>query len=124
MNLGHTFGPAIETEMGYGQWLHGEAVASGMWLAADLSRRLGWLTSAEVERVERLLQAAKLPVKPPQEMTVASFLKHMAVDKKNIDGQLKLILLKKLGQAELIDFDNPTLLEECLAAALTKTHSL
>lgn len=119
LNLGHTFGHAIETEMGYGQWLHGEAVASGMWLAADLSRRLGWLTTADVERVVKLLKAANLPVNPPKEMTIASFLKHMAVDKKNIDGQLRLILLKELGQAELVEFDNLPLLEECLTAALT-----
>ncbi|GLR63689.1 3-dehydroquinate synthase [Marinospirillum insulare] len=124
LNLGHTFGHAIETEMGYGQWLHGEAVACGMWLAADLSRRLGWLTLAEVERVEKILLAANLPVKPPEEMTLASFLKHMAVDKKNIDGQLRLILLKQLGQAELVEFNKLPLLEECITDALTKTHSL
>lgn len=124
LNLGHTFGHAIETEMGYGQWLHGEAVATGMWLAADLSRRLGWLTTADLARVEQLLLAANLPVKPPKTMTVADFLKHMAVDKKNIDGQLRLILLRQLGQAELIEFDNQPLLEECLTAALTKTHQL
>lgn len=118
LNLGHTFGHAIETEMGYGQWLHGEAVAVGMWLATDLSRRLGWLTKADLERVEKLLLAAQLPVKPPLTMTPKSFLQHMAVDKKNIDGQLRLILLKQLGQAELVDFTNQALLEECLAAAL------
>lgn len=121
LNFGHTFGHAIETEMGYGQWLHGEAVACGMWLAADLSRRLGWLSTANVERVENILRAAKLPILPPKTMTPASFLQHMAVDKKNIDGQLRLILLKQLGTAELVDFDNLPLLKECLADALKKT---
>lgn len=124
LNLGHTFGHAIETEMGYGQWLHGEAVACGMWLAADLSHRLGWLTLADVKRVEKILLAANLPVNPPKEMTLASFLQHMAVDKKNIDGQLRLILLRQLGQAELVEFNELPLLEECLTDALTKTHSL
>ena len=124
LNLGHTFGHAIETEMGYGQWLHGEAVACGMWLAADLSRRLGWLSLADVERVEKLLVAVNLPVRPPKTMTLASFLQHMAVDKKNVDGQLRLILLKQLGQAELVEFNKLQLLEECLTDALTKTHPL
>ena len=121
LNLGHTFGHAIETEMGYGQWLHGEAIACGMWLAADLSRRLGWLSTADLDRVEALLLAAQLPVIPPKTMTPTTFLKHMAVDKKNIDGQLRLILLKQLGEAVLVDFDNLTLLQECLADALKKT---
>ncbi len=121
LNLGHTFGHAIETEMGYGQWLHGEAVACGMWLAADLSQRLGWLSTAEVQRVEAILLAAKLPVLPPKTMTPDTFLQHMAVDKKNIDGQLRLILLKQLGTAELVDFNEPCLLKDCLADALKKT---
>ena len=120
LNFGHTFGHAIETEMGYGQWLHGEAVACGMWLAADLSRRLGWLSNADLERVENILRAAKLPILPPKTMTPDSFLQHMAVDKKNIDGQLRLILLKKLGTAEVINFDDLPLLQACLADALTK----
>lgn len=124
LNFGHTFGHAIETEMGYGQWLHGEAVACGMWLATDLSRRLGWLTIADVERVKNILLAASLPVYPPKQMTLAAFLKHMAVDKKNLDGQLRLILLKQLGQAELVEFEKLQRLKECLTDALTKTHSL
>lgn len=124
LNFGHTFGHAIETEMGYGQWLHGEAVACGMWLAADLSRRLGWISNADLNRIEQLLLAANLPIYPPKEMTLATFLKHMAVDKKNIDGQLRLILLKQLGEAEVIEFNQLQQLEECLTDALTKTHLL
>jgi len=122
LNLGHTFGHAIETEMGYGQWLHGEAVAAGMWLAADLSRRLGWLNQAACDRVEKLIKAAKLPVRPPTKMTVAQFLKHMAVDKKNIDGQLRLVLLEQLGQARVHDLVEQDQLEACLASALIASN--
>ncbi|SFC37795.1 3-dehydroquinate synthase [Marinospirillum celere] len=120
LNLGHTFGHAIETEMGYGQWLHGEAVAAGMWLAADLSRRLGWLEASDCERVEKLLKAAQLPVRPPKEMTVDQFLKHMAVDKKNIDGQLRLVLLEHLGKAKLHSLTELEELKACLNSALGK----
>jgi len=81
LNLGHTFGHAIETGMGYGSWLHGEAVAVGMLMAADLSWRLGWLSQADVSRVKVLLQRADLPVVPPT-MSAENFLHHMAVDKK------------------------------------------
>lgn len=118
LNLGHTFGHAIETFSGYGSWLHGEAVAVGMWLATDLSVRLGWLQQADLDRVERLLLAAKLPVKPPKNMTPENFLEKMQLDKKNLDGQLRLILLKQLGQAELVDFTNISLLNQCLTSAL------
>jgi 3-dehydroquinate synthase len=119
LNLGHTFGHAIETEMGYGQWLHGEAVAAGMWLAADLSRRLGWLNQADCDRVARLLSAAQLPVRPPPQMQVAHFIKHMAVDKKNIDGQLRLVLLEQLGQARIHNLTEQAQLENCLIEALS-----
>ncbi|WP_404420122.1 3-dehydroquinate synthase [Marinospirillum sp.] len=119
LNLGHTFGHAIETEMGYGQWLHGEAVAAGMWLAADLSRRLGWLNQADCDRIARLLTAAHLPVRPPSQMQVAHFNKHMAVDKKNIDGQLRLVLLERLGQARIHNLTEQALLESCLMEALS-----
>ncbi|HET8729729.1 MAG TPA: 3-dehydroquinate synthase [Moraxellaceae bacterium] len=98
LNLGHTFGHAIETGMGYGTWLHGEAVATGMLMAADLSCRLGWLAPADVERVRALLVAAELPVVPPP-MAADEYLRHMAVDKKVKDGQLKLVLLRALGDA-------------------------
>ncbi|WP_114417320.1 3-dehydroquinate synthase [Marinospirillum perlucidum] len=119
LNLGHTFGHAIETQMGYGQWLHGEAVAVGMWLAADLSRRLGWLDQAACDRVEAILKAAKLPVRPPAEMQTEDFLRHMAVDKKNIDGQLRLILLSRLGEAQLHQLTEEALLKACLNDALS-----
>lgn len=98
LNLGHTFGHAIETDRGYGQWLHGEAVGAGTMMAADLSARLGWLSRADVERVRRLLKSAGLPVCAPAEMTPERFKSLMAVDKKVLDGQLRLVLLKQLGQ--------------------------
>lgn len=99
LNLGHTFGHAIETGMGYGEWLHGEAVATGMLMAADLSMRLGWLPSADVARVRRILVQAGLPVLPPESLSADQFLQYMAVDKKVKDGQMRLVLLKALGEA-------------------------
>jgi 3-dehydroquinate synthase len=101
LNLGHTFGHAIETGMGYGVCLHGEAVAIGMCQAADLSRRLGWLADADVQRIERIIYRAKLPTKPPQALDSTLFLDLMAVDKKNVDGKLRLILLEQIGRASL-----------------------
>ena len=96
--MGHTFGHAIETAQGYGQWLHGEAVATGMVLAADLSARMGWLPEDQVHKISQLLERANLPVKPP-EMTCEQFLSIMAVDKKVLDGRLRLVLLKSIGSA-------------------------
>ncbi len=101
LNLGHTFGHAIETGLGYGACLHGEAVAIGMCQAADLSRRLGWLADDDVERIERILRHARLPVTPPTELDADRLLDLMAVDKKNVDGKLRLILLEKIGRATL-----------------------
>lgn len=98
LNLGHTFGHAIETAMGYGCWLHGEAVALGMLMATDLSWREGWLKHDDVQRVRRLLQRAGLPVVAPN-IAVETYMMHMSVDKKNINGRLRLILLKQLGSA-------------------------
>jgi len=115
LNLGHTFGHAIETNQGYGAWLHGEAVSAGTVMALEMSRQLGWLTVEERNRVVRLLRRAGLPVSPPAEMTPESFLRHMAVDKKVIDGQLRLVLLKGLGRA-IVTGDFPrAVLESTLA---------
>ncbi|XP_010260479.1 PREDICTED: 3-dehydroquinate synthase, chloroplastic-like isoform X1 [Nelumbo nucifera] len=94
LNLGHTFGHAIETGFGYGQWLHGEAVAAGTAMAVDMSYRLGWIDESIVKRVYNILQQAKLPIAPPEVMTVEMFKSYMAVDKKVADGLLRLILLK------------------------------
>jgi len=116
LNLGHTFGHAIETHMGYGVWLHGEAVAAGTVMALEMSRRLGWIDAAERDRSMRLLRAAGLPIVPPQEMTPGHFLEHMAVDKKVIDGQLRLVLLSRLGEA-VVTADYPgNILDETLSA--------
>jgi 3-dehydroquinate synthase len=98
LNLGHTFGHAIETGMGYGEWLHGEAVAAGTMIAVELSRRLGWLSVADVGRVRTLLLRAGLPVKGA-DLGAARYLELMSHDKKVIAGSLRLVLLKSLGDA-------------------------
>jgi 3-dehydroquinate synthase len=114
LNLGHTFGHAIETGLGYGQWMHGEAVAVGMAMAADLSYRRGWLTSADVKRIEALLAKAGLPTRAPQSLSPNRFLELMSVDKKVLDGKMRLVLLKALGEAAIVDDTPPTLLEATL----------
>lgn len=102
LNLGHTFGHAIETGMGYGEWLHGEAVAVGTMMAADLSCRLGWISENDVERVELLFRRAGLPVKGP-EMPAKRYLDLMRHDKKVLDGQLRLVLFERIGKAVVSD---------------------
>ncbi len=116
LNLGHTFGHAIETEQGYGVWLHGEAVAAGTVMALDMSRRLGWISADECDRGVRLLMAAGLPVVPPAGMSVDDFLQHMAVDKKVLDGQLRLVLLRHLGEAVVTADFAPEILNATLSA--------
>ena len=116
LNLGHTFGHAIETHMGYGQWLHGEAVAAGTVMALEMSARLGWISAAERDRGIRLLQRAGLPVVPPAEMSPEDFLEHMAVDKKVLDGRLRLVLLRSLGDAVITDDFPREVLEATLRA--------
>jgi 3-dehydroquinate synthase len=101
LNLGHTFGHAIETGTGYGHYLHGEAVAIGTCQAADLSVRLGWLKESERDRIIALFQKANLPVLPPEAMDSDRFIELMAVDKKNLDGNVRLILLKKNRRGDI-----------------------
>lgn len=103
LNLGHTFGHAIETGMGYGEWLHGEAIATGMLLAAELSERLGWMPEEETGRIRRLLVASGLPTDPPRELDGRRFMELMAVDKKVIDGKMRLILMKGIGRSVITD---------------------
>ena len=98
LNLGHTFGHAIENAMGYGVWLHGEAVAAGTILAADLSQRLGWLTSSDSKRVTDILRAANLPVTAPN-LGVERYLDLMGHDKKVEDGKIRLVLQQGIGKA-------------------------
>ena len=100
LNLGHTFGHAIETEMGYGAWVHGEAVAAGCVLALQLSCELAHLNDADVQRATQLFAAFNLPVKPPN-VEAAKLVAHMQRDKKNEGGVVTLVLLKKLGEAYL-----------------------
>ncbi len=112
LNFGHTFGHAIETEMGYGNWLHGEAVGAGMAMAADLSCRLGWISEAQLQRIQRLLQASGLPFWGPEKMQADTYLRHMQVDKKVTDGTIRLILLRQLGEAIVTsDFGSDMLLQ-------------
>ncbi len=99
LNLGHTFGHAIETYAGYGNWLHGEAVGTGMLMASDLSLREGMISQADHERATSLVRRAGLPVHAPEGMSPEDFMSRMAVDKKNIDGTLRLVLMRALGDA-------------------------
>lgn len=101
LNLGHTYGHAIEAEMGYGNWLHGEAVAAGMVMAAHTARRLGQFSVEDVERVKSLLIRAGLPVNGPMQMTPESYLPHMMRDKKVLAGELRLVLPTAIGQSEV-----------------------
>ena len=116
LNLGHTFGHAIEAAMGYGNWLHGEAVGTGMVMAADLSRRLGWISAEDALRARRLIERAGLPVCPPAEMTAGQFMELMAVDKKVQAGQIRFVLLRQIGDAVVESAIDPQLLNETLTA--------
>ncbi len=125
LNFGHTFGHAIETGLGYGVWLHGEAVAAGMCLAADLSRRLGWISDADLQRIVRLIARARLPVAAPPTLSAERFMELMAVDKKVKAGKLRLVLLKAIGVAVLTsDFAADKLIETLTspAATFSATH--
>ncbi len=117
LNLGHTFGHAIETGLGYGRWIHGEAVAVGMVMAARMSVRLGLLPEGEAVRTRELLECTGLPVKLPAELGVEEMLAHMSVDKKVLAGKLRLVLLEAIGQATLVDDFDPVILRETLQEA-------
>ena len=116
LNLGHTFGHAIETARGYGNWLHGEAVAAGMCMAAQLSECAGWIESAQTDRLRTLLNAANLPVAPPTDISPQRFSELMSVDKKMRDGVLNLVLLKRIGKAFVSDNYPRECLQKTLAA--------
>jgi len=113
LNLGHTFGHAIETGMGYGVWLHGEAVAAGTMMAAELSHRLGWISAQDVVRIEDLHRRAGLPVHGPA-LPAAKYLDLMAHDKKVESGRMRLVLLRSIGSA-VIHGEAPT---EAIVAAI------
>ena len=117
LNLGHTFGHAIETASGYGVWLHGETVAMGMVMAADLSKRLGWLSSAEAVQIREVLEKNfGMPVEPPADITVAQYLDLMSSDKKAELGKLRFILLKAIGEAAIEGDVENAMLESTLTA--------
>jgi 3-dehydroquinate synthase len=120
LNLGHTFGHAIETGMGYGAWLHGEAVAAGTVMAAELSQRLGWLSAADVERIVAIHRAARLPVRGAP-LGAARYLDLMGHDKKVVAGRLRLVLLKRIGEAVTYSGAKPadilSVIEACSDAA-------
>lgn len=102
LNLGHTFGHAIETGMGYGEWLHGEAIAAGTLIAAELSHRMGWLDANSVTRIEQMFVRAGLPVFGPR-LGAVRYLELMSHDKKVLDGKLRLVLLQDIGKAVVSD---------------------
>jgi 3-dehydroquinate synthase len=105
LNLGHTFGHAIETATGYNEWLHGEAIAIGMVMAADLSLQMGWLTTEENDRIKSLIINTNLPINPP-EISKKKFLELMQLDKKTTEGQINLVLQQGIGKAILTsDYD-------------------
>ncbi|MYM28811.1 3-dehydroquinate synthase [Duganella sp. CY15W] len=109
LNFGHTFGHAIEAGLGYGVWLHGEAVGCGMVMAADLSHRMGLVDAATVVRLRNLVAAAGLPVKAP-DLGTAQWLEAMEVDKKNEGGAIKFILLNPLGAPKITNAPQELLL--------------
>jgi 3-dehydroquinate synthase len=114
LNLGHTFAHAIETGMGYGHYLHGEAVAIGCCQAADLSHRLGYLSATMVTRIITLFKRSHLPITPPDRLTPQHYIEHMSVDKKNKNGKIHLIMLEKIGNATLPMPVDPDILKQTL----------
>ncbi|MEP1448186.1 MAG: 3-dehydroquinate synthase [Paraglaciecola sp.] len=115
LNLGHTFGHAIEAEKGYGNWLHGEAVAAGIVLASAVATKMNWLEASEFSRIESLLQAFDLPTVAPSDMTYDDFVRHMRHDKKVQAGQLFFVIPKEIGKAVVTN----EISDEVLRAILT-----
>lgn len=114
LNLGHTFGHAIEAEQGYGNWLHGEAVAAGMVLAAKASKDKNWLSASELRRIEKLITLFDLPINFPSEMDFDSFIRHMRHDKKVLSGKIRFVLPQGIGQAVVTDELNDESLRKIL----------
>ncbi|MDI1298750.1 3-dehydroquinate synthase [Methylotenera sp.] len=114
LNLGHTFGHAIENAMGYGVWLHGEGVAAGTVMAADLSKRMGWLSELEVARIKNSFESANLPIVPPS-LGVGKYLDLMALDKKVENGKIRLILQQGIGKSIITSDYDAEKLKETLA---------
>lgn len=117
LNLGHTFGHAIETASGYSKLLHGETVAIGMVMAADLSHRIGWLNASAAGRIRDVLETDYgMPVIPPADMTVSDYMQLMAADKKAEQGRIRFVLLRALGEAEVTGEVDQFLLQATLEA--------
>jgi 3-dehydroquinate synthase len=114
LNLGHTFGHAIEADQGYGKWLHGEAVATGMVLAAKLAVKLNLLNASDLRRIENLIEAFDLPLDAPNNMGFEEFICHMKRDKKNLAGKLRFIIPTAIGKSEIRDDIAEDLLKEIL----------
>lgn len=117
LNLGHTFGHAIEAEMGYGNWLHGEAVSAGTVLAAKTAKALGLIDESIVCRIIQLLQAFDLPVSAPESMDFDSFIQHMRRDKKVLGGQIRLVLPTAIGRADVFSQVTESTLEQVIRCA-------
>jgi len=116
LNLGHTFGHAIEAATGYGKWLHGEAVGTGMLLAGDLSQRMNMLTEQDVHRIDNIIDSAQLPTRAPANMNYDKYMKYMSVDKKVEAGAIRFVLLESIGKAIITSDYDPELLEQTIEA--------
>lgn len=122
LNLGHTFGHAIEQLLGYGHWLHGEAVSVGLVLAADLSYRLGLLSQQEFDQIKQILIATRLPTTLPYELEYSAMLDVMLLDKKTNQQGIRFVLIKGIGQAELVTDVPPRLVGEVISANRDRTR--
>ncbi len=114
LNLGHTFGHAIEAELGYGNWLHGEAVSAGTMMAAKTAQLQGLITEQQVERILSIFKRAKLPVQTPESMSFEDFMKHMMRDKKVLAGELRLVLPTSIGTSDVVKGVPETIIEQAI----------
>jgi 3-dehydroquinate synthase len=114
LNLGHTFGHAIEAEQGYGNWLHGEAVAAGTVIASEVAVKMNLLQPSELRRIRSLFEVFNLPVTAPETMDFHAFMPHMRRDKKNLAGKLRFILPTQIGHCEVRDDVSETVLQQIL----------
>ena len=114
LNFGHTFGHAIEAGMGYGAWLHGEAVGCGMVLGADLSCRLNYISKVEAERLTKIIQSMNLPIIPPM-FGAERYIELMQVDKKTEGGQIRYVVLEKIGKAQIKGVPDTQVIETLIA---------
>ncbi|KLN66919.1 3-dehydroquinate synthase [Vibrio sp. VPAP30] len=119
LNLGHTFGHAIEAELGYGNWLHGEAVSAGTVMAAKAAQLQGLINEQQVERIISILKRAQLPVQTPETMSYADFIKHMMRDKKVLAGELRLVLPTSIGTADVVKGVPESVIEQAIDFART-----